>query len=99
MDIFSETPHLVNDIYFWYSFIFFVIRTLGVLFSAASINDASRKPISILRMVPSQSYTVEVSFTLIFYVFIYLWIYVYFNKNVIGFLEISRMMPVLTFWN
>lgn len=55
-----EFPYLLNRVYFWYSFGFVLVRTLVMLFCAASVHDASRTPLTILRGVPSKAYSVEV---------------------------------------
>ncbi|XP_055326860.1 gustatory receptor for sugar taste 64f-like [Sitodiplosis mosellana] len=52
-------PTYYRLIYFWYSFIFLVIRAFFVSFTAAGINDESTKPIEILRSVSSSSWNTE----------------------------------------
>lgn len=39
---------------------FIMLRTLAMLFCAASVHDASRRPAAVLRNVPCSSWTVEV---------------------------------------
>lgn len=57
---FRELPHLMNKIYFWYSLIYMISRTLATLHLASCIYDESRKPIIFLRGVPSFAWTLEV---------------------------------------
>lgn len=46
-------------VYFWYSLIFLLMRGFVVSFCAACINDESKKPLCILREVPSHSWNRE----------------------------------------
>lgn len=46
-------------IYFWFSLIFLIMRTFAVSFLAARIDDESRKPINILRTIPSHLWNEE----------------------------------------
>lgn len=42
----------MNAVYFWLSLLFIIGRTLSVMFCAAAVNDASRRPVAVLRNVP-----------------------------------------------
>lgn len=53
--------NLLNDAYFWFYIVFLVVRTLGVLFCSASINDTSQKPLNLIRNVPSRYWNIDVS--------------------------------------
>lgn len=57
---FSELPLLVSKIYFWFSIGFLIGRTLCVIFFASGINEASKRPLAILRDLPTSSYGIEV---------------------------------------
>lgn len=46
-------------IYFWFSLIFLIMRGAIVSFSASCVNDESKKPIKILRNVPSHCWNTE----------------------------------------
>lgn len=50
-------PHAI---YFWFSLIFLISRTLAVSLYSSSIHDESKKPIYVLRAVPNHSWCVEV---------------------------------------
>ncbi|XP_015369416.1 PREDICTED: gustatory receptor for sugar taste 64f-like isoform X3 [Diuraphis noxia] len=54
-------------VYFVFSFTYLVGRTCAVSLYAASINDQSKKPKSILFAVPTESYGVEVAGTIVTY--------------------------------
>lgn len=56
----SDIPFVISTVYFWLSIFFIIGRTMSTLFIAASIHDASRKPIVTLRNVPSIAYSLEV---------------------------------------
>lgn len=58
--IYSDIPNAINAVYFWLSLAFIMSRTLAMLFCAASVNDASRRPIAVLRNVPCSAWNVEV---------------------------------------
>lgn len=54
-------PHLTpyRTLYFWLALILIVVRGMIVSFSAAGINDESKKPLRVLRSVPSQNWNTE----------------------------------------
>lgn len=45
--------------FFWFSLVLIILRTCAVTFSLANINDESKKPINILRSIPSESWNSE----------------------------------------
>lgn len=49
-------PTALRVLYFWFSMLFIIFRTTAVSFSMARINDESKKPIDILRSIPSHSW-------------------------------------------
>lgn len=51
---------MVHAIYFWFSLIFLLLRTLAFLLFAAVIHDESKKPIDILRAAPRHDWHTEV---------------------------------------
>lgn len=46
---YSKLPYLLNEIYFWYSLLYLIGRTVCVFLCAASIHDASRRPLEYIR--------------------------------------------------
>ncbi|XP_017784287.1 PREDICTED: uncharacterized protein LOC108567973 [Nicrophorus vespilloides] len=50
----------LDKFYFFFSFGFLIMRTIFVSIYAASVNDESKKPISILSSVPSHVYNLEI---------------------------------------
>lgn len=57
---FRPMPSFAHAVYFWFSLIFLIIRTLAVSLYSAGIHDESKKPINVLRSVPHDSWCVEV---------------------------------------
>ncbi|XP_055373552.1 uncharacterized protein LOC129606930 [Condylostylus longicornis] len=55
----SPATSLLRSIYFWYSLIFLICRTVLVSLCASKIYDESRKPLKILRAIPGQCYKIE----------------------------------------
>lgn len=53
-------PSIPHAIYFWFSLIFLIARTLAVSLYSAEIYDQSKKPIQVLRAVPNNSWRPEV---------------------------------------
>lgn len=53
-------PSVAHAVYFWFSLIFLITRTLAVSLYSAGIHDESKKPINVLRSVPYDSWCVEV---------------------------------------
>lgn len=53
-------PSIAHAIYFYFSFMFLLVRTLAVSLYLAEVNDRSRDPLAILKYVPSNAYHVEV---------------------------------------
>lgn len=52
-------PTLYRMVYFWFSLIFLISRTFAVSLLAARIHDESKKPIKVLRAIPSSSWNTE----------------------------------------
>lgn len=52
---------MVNYIYYWYSLLYLIGRTVGVFLSASAINDASREPIEVIKKVNSAEWCPEVN--------------------------------------
>ena len=52
-------PSFMNKVYFWFSLIFLITRTLAVSLYASYIHDESKKPINILRAIPRHSWCKE----------------------------------------
>lgn len=53
-------PSAIHAFYFYFSLSFLLVRTLIVTLSAAAIHDQSRRPLDVLRAVPSFSWNGEV---------------------------------------
>lgn len=58
---FSTQPSIAHALYFWYSLVFLIIRTLAVSLFSADINDESKEPLKVFRVVPPESWCLEVS--------------------------------------
>jgi hypothetical protein len=52
--------NLINDIYFWFYIVFLAFRTFAVLFASANMNESARKPIELIRRVPTRYWSVDV---------------------------------------
>lgn len=57
---FGEIADSTNAVYFYFSIIFIISRTLSTLFFAATINDCASKPYHLLRNIPYAGYGTEV---------------------------------------
>lgn len=53
----ASIPHAV---YFYFSLIFLLTRTVAILLFAASIHDESKRPVKTLRMVPTKNWCTEI---------------------------------------
>lgn len=49
---FSPMPSIPHAIYFWFSLVFLISRTLALTLYSSEIHDQSKKPIEFLRAVP-----------------------------------------------
>lgn len=58
--IYSSMPFLINYLYFWYSLLYLIGRTTCAFLCAASIHDASRKPLDFFRHTSSSGWCQEV---------------------------------------
>jgi hypothetical protein len=47
--------------YFWFYIVFLTFRTMAVLFAAAGLNEACKKPLNYIREVPSRFWSLDVS--------------------------------------
>lgn len=56
---FSEQPSTIHLVYFWYSLVFLIIRTLAVSMYTADINDESKKPLKVFRSAPREAWCLE----------------------------------------
>lgn len=48
-------------IYFWFSLLYLIMRTLAVSLFSAEINDKSKRPVEVLRAIPRESWCLDVS--------------------------------------
>lgn len=53
-------PSIPHAIYFWFSMIFLISRTIALALYSAEIHDESKKSIDVLRAVPPNSWCSEV---------------------------------------
>uniref|UniRef100_A0A1I8QER6 Gustatory receptor n=1 Tax=Stomoxys calcitrans TaxID=35570 RepID=A0A1I8QER6_STOCA len=61
----NTMPSVAHAIYFYFSLLFLLARTLTVCLYLAEVNDRSRTPLNILKQVPDKAYNLEVErFTL-----------------------------------
>lgn len=51
---------MMHALSFWYSLLFLIVRAYGVCLYSSSINTEARKPIGILRTLPSHTWCIEV---------------------------------------
>lgn len=49
-----------KGLYFWFSLLYLIIRTLAVSLYSAEINDESKRPVEYLRAIPRESWCLEV---------------------------------------
>ncbi|KAJ6635417.1 Gustatory receptor for sugar taste 64f, partial [Pseudolycoriella hygida] len=56
----NPMPSLVHAFYFWFSFICLVTRTLAVTLYSAEINDQSKEPFKVIRIVPREAWCLEI---------------------------------------
>lgn len=54
-------PSFIHAVYFWFSLVFLIARTLAVSLYSAQINDESKKPLLVIRSVPRASWCLEVA--------------------------------------
>ncbi|XP_037034972.1 gustatory receptor for sugar taste 64a-like [Bradysia coprophila] len=59
VNIFEELPDLLNYIYFWYSLILLIGRTIVMFLCISEINDASKKPLDMVRQIRSRMWCTE----------------------------------------
>lgn len=52
---------MVNYIYFWFSLVTLISRTVGVFLNAAAINEASKKPGEFIKTINSTEWSTEVA--------------------------------------
>ncbi|GAB0095678.1 Gustatory receptor [Sergentomyia squamirostris] len=57
---FSVPPEKLNNVYFWCSLLYVIVRALTMLFCAASINEAAKEPYQLLKALPYTSWSVEI---------------------------------------
>ncbi len=56
----SELPDLLKYIYYWYSLILLIGRTIVMFLSTSEIHDSSQKPLEIVRKIKSRMWSTEV---------------------------------------
>ncbi|XP_073838971.1 gustatory receptor 5a [Musca autumnalis] len=52
----NTMPSIAHAIYFYFSFMFLLVRTLAVMLYLAEVNDRSRDPLEIIKSVPTEAY-------------------------------------------
>lgn len=57
---FGDFPEKLNALYFYFSIIFIISRTLSMLYFATTVNEASQRPYNILKSIPHDSWGPEV---------------------------------------
>lgn len=57
---FGDIPERLNALYFYFSMMFIITRTLSTLFFATSVHDAARRPHILLKSVPHHAWGPEV---------------------------------------
>ncbi|CAD7082416.1 unnamed protein product [Hermetia illucens] len=56
----NKMPSFAHTLYFWFSLVFLIGRTLAVSLYSAEINDESKRPVQVFRCVPKESWCLEV---------------------------------------
>ncbi|KAG4070182.1 hypothetical protein HA402_003872 [Bradysia odoriphaga] len=56
----NPMPNITVALYFWFSFIFLVSRTLAVTLYSAEINDQSKEPLKVIRNVSREAWCLEI---------------------------------------
>ncbi|GAB0095007.1 Gustatory receptor [Sergentomyia squamirostris] len=59
LNIFDYLPHQINYVYFWYSLLYLILRTICLFLYTAEINDQANKPIEVLKTIPTFAWCVE----------------------------------------
>uniref|UniRef100_A0A1B0D991 Gustatory receptor n=1 Tax=Phlebotomus papatasi TaxID=29031 RepID=A0A1B0D991_PHLPP len=59
LNIFNILPYTTSQIYFWYSLIYLILRSLCLLLCTSEINDQSKRPLLILKTIPTYAWCVE----------------------------------------
>lgn len=57
---FGDFPEKLNALYFYFSIIFIISRTLSMLYFSTTVNEASQRPYKILRSIPHNAWGPEV---------------------------------------
>lgn len=57
---FGDFPEKLNALYFYFSIVFIISRTLSMLYFATTVNEASQRPYNILKSIPHMSWGPEV---------------------------------------
>ncbi|CAO1403379.1 unnamed protein product [Diamesa serratosioi] len=60
LNCFNPRPFPINTFYFYYSLFFLIGRTTVLFLMAVSIHDESKKPIKILRNIPTEGWNSEI---------------------------------------
>ncbi|XP_058129801.1 gustatory receptor for sugar taste 64a-like [Anopheles ziemanni] len=55
----QKLANTVDDIYYWFSLMFLLARTVTVFLSAAHIHDCAKKPLEIIMKIPNVGWCVE----------------------------------------
>lgn len=53
--------YVMNDVYYWFSLLFLIGRTVTLFLCAAHINEAAKKPLDIVTKIPNNGWSVEVN--------------------------------------
>lgn len=56
-----ERHNAITEVYFWFFLIYFIVRTLYMLIVISQINDTVKKPLEIIRNIPTKYWNVDVS--------------------------------------
>uniref|UniRef100_A0A1B0D993 Uncharacterized protein n=1 Tax=Phlebotomus papatasi TaxID=29031 RepID=A0A1B0D993_PHLPP len=59
LNIFNTLPYTINNVYFWYSLLYLILRTLCLFLFTSEINDQSKRPLVILKTIPTYAWCVE----------------------------------------
>lgn len=58
----SKMPHMINFLYFWYSLLYLLGRTIAVFLAASMINDSAKYPVKYVRQRQTCEWCSEVNY-------------------------------------
>ncbi|XP_055605235.1 gustatory receptor for sugar taste 64a-like [Uranotaenia lowii] len=59
LNVSQKLRYVMNDIYYWFSLLFLIARTVTMFLSAAHIHETAKKPLDIVTRIPNSGWCVE----------------------------------------